>query len=110
MAKIHGLVYILIGLFVVIASWKIDYNDMILFFYVGWIFVLVGIVKLFLMFGKKEETKSVHHAQHNRSSGHIQHSKNKQHQNQLQNYKRCPRCHNVLRIHDRFCNRCGYGA
>ena len=100
MAKIHGLIYVLIGLFIVLASWKINYNDLILFFYLGWVFVLVGIVKMLFSFGKNKGVKNLQH----KSLAQPQHSM--QHQ-QKHHYKRCHRCGNVMRLHDIFCNKCG---
>ncbi|MBI4452902.1 zinc ribbon domain-containing protein [Candidatus Woesearchaeota archaeon] len=103
MAKIHGIAYILIGLLVVIASWKINYSNLILFFYIGWIFVLVGMVKLMLGFGKKKDKP-----QQNAQSRNLSHLTSQGRQHQAHHYKKCPRCHNVMRVHDRFCGRCGY--
>ena len=63
MAKIHGLAYIIIGILVSAASWKINKEDLYLFFYVGILFIGVGAAKLLLglLKNKKEEKKMVHH-------------------------------------------------
>ena len=88
--KINGLVYIIVGVFVAIASWRINFGKLLLFFYVGLLFVLIGIVKLSL--GKRNEAKAaVHH-------------KPQQHQAR---FRYCPRCANILRPHDKFCSVCG---
>ena len=52
MTKIHGLIYIVIGFFVASVSWKISYEKLFLFFYMGVLFILFGIGKL--IFGSKE--------------------------------------------------------
>jgi len=91
-AKIHGLVYIIVGLFVAAASWEINFGKLLLFFYAGLAFILIGIIKLIL--GKRNEAKAaVHHKP--------------QHQAR---FRYCPRCANILRPHDRFCSVCGAKA
>lgn len=104
MAKIHGFIYIVIGLFIVLASWKINLNALIFFFYVGWIFVLIGIIKLVLGFGKNRDTKSPQQKIQHRNLA--QPHQSLQHQ-QKHHYKRCHRCGNVMRLSDRFCSKCG---
>ena len=92
MAKIHWSVYVIIGFFVSTLSYKLDYNKLIFFFYIGIIFILIGIAKL--IFGnvnKKEDKPKKIQTQ-------------KQH---MQNFKRCSRCGNIARINDRFCSICG---
>ena len=101
MAKIHGLVYIIIGIFVSVASWKINNEDLYLFFYVGILFIGAGVAKLLLGFlkNKKETEKTVHQRKTHHQSQHLQ-----------QHYKRCKRCGSIIRANDRFCSRCGLGA
>lgn len=100
MAKIHGLVYIIIGILVSIASWKINKESLYLFFYLGILFIGVGAAKLLLglLKNKKEEEKVVHHKVPHHQSRHLQH------------YRHCRRCGNVMRINDRFCGKCGYAV
>ncbi|MDP3765033.1 MAG: hypothetical protein Q8R04_00820 [Nanoarchaeota archaeon] len=101
MAKIHGLVYIVVGLFVSIFSWKVNYEKFIFFFYVGLIFVFIGILKL--VFGlikrkmdrKEEPLERVHH------------KVSIQPHHQAHHYKRCHKCGNAVKLHDGFCSRCG---
>ncbi len=96
MAKIHGLVYIVVGLFVSILSWKLNYEKLIFFFYIGWFFVLIGAFKLVLNFiknkAKKQETiqTKAHHTPHSQ-----------------QHAKYCARCGNAMRMQDFYCSRCG---
>ena len=96
MSKIHGLIYIIVGLFVSSISWKLNYAKLFLFFYLGLIFIIVGIVKLILgPKANKEEMKP-------KST-----QRNLHQSMQRQHYKRCQRCGNIARIHDNFCSRCG---
>ncbi len=101
MAKIHGLVYIIIGIFVSIASWRINNEDLQLFFYVGILFIGIGAAKLLLSLvkSKKEGEKTTHHKKISLQQ-HLQHQ-------QKHHYKRCPRCGSIMRLADRFCSRCG---
>lgn len=90
MAKVHWSIFILVGLFVSIISWRINYEDLYLFFYAGLAFVLIGIVKLILGLnakkGKKEKNMIKHHAQ---------------------GAKYCHNCGYESRLNDRFCSKCG---
>ena len=100
MAKIHGFMYILIGLFVSIMSWKLNNQKIFFFFFVGLIFVFVGVVKLIINFikNKKNKTKNAQTNIHNQ-----QHLKSQMHQR----FKYCQKCRNAIKINDRFCGRCG---
>ena len=95
MVKIHGLVYVIVGLFVSIFSYQLNYEKLVFFFYIGLIFVVVGIAKIIfgLIGHRKNEASAAHHKA--------------QHQQQV---KYCSKCGNVLKLHDRFCSRCGAGA
>lgn len=94
MAKIHWSIYILVGLFISILSWRLNYEKLIFFFYAGLIFIFIGIVKFIFGLLKKrvakEETMLHHKIQH-----------------QTQNVKYCHQCGSALRLHHRFCIRCG---
>ena len=92
MAKIHWLAYVIVGLVVSIISWKFNYQKLIFFFYIGLIFILVGIVKLIFNLMKKEKKAEHKTQQINQQAHHI---------------KYCTQCGNQLRTHDRFCSRCG---
>ena len=99
MAKIHWLVYVIVGLFISIASYKLNYDKFIFFFYSGLIFVFIGVVKLIFSvikgrMNKQEETQKA-----------IQPKIHPQHRSQQ--YKRCRKCGNVVRFHDSFCAKCG---
>ncbi|MBS3114726.1 zinc ribbon domain-containing protein [Candidatus Woesearchaeota archaeon] len=97
MAKIHGLVYIAVGLFVSIFSWKVNYEKFVFFFYAGLVFVFVGVMKLIFGLIKRKMSKT----------GEVQHITSVQSQHQAHHYKRCHKCGNIMKMHDRFCSRCG---
>ncbi|MEK6983412.1 MAG: hypothetical protein AABX33_02470 [Nanoarchaeota archaeon] len=103
MAKIHGLVYIAVGAFVSIASWKMNYEKLIFFFYAGLIFIFVGIVKLFIGLMKnkniEQKTSQAIHYSGKRGLPPISHHH--------KNVKYCLRCGNSARLYDKFCGRCG---
>ena len=81
----HGIVYLIIGIFVAIASYKINYDKLYVFFYIGLLFIIYGVAKIIIGFSNKDEKKQV----------------------PKQQYKRCPNCGNVARGYDNFCPRCG---
>ena len=99
MAKLHGLVYIVVGFFVASVSWKISYEKLFLFFYIGVLFILLGIGKL--IFGskanKEEKQKTAGQKIQNRTLNQTMH----------QQFKRCGKCGNAARVNDNFCSRCG---
>ncbi|HLC50301.1 MAG TPA: hypothetical protein VJI97_02630 [Candidatus Nanoarchaeia archaeon] len=101
MAKIHWIVYLLAGFLTSSVSWKLNYDKFLLFFYVGILFILIGIAKMTFSSGKKDEKPLQHKAQNSQAT-----HRQPIHQNN-QNLKRCPYCSNVARIHDNFCSRCG---
>ncbi|MBS3101798.1 hypothetical protein J4204_06760 [Candidatus Woesearchaeota archaeon] len=89
MAKIHWLIYVIVGLFISIASYKLDYEKLVFFFYVGFIFVFIGILKLIFNLVKNRTTKkeTAHHkAVHQQS-----------------NTKYCNQCGAALSLHHKFC-------
>jgi ribosomal protein L32 len=131
MAKIHGIVYMIVGAIVALVSWKIDYNDLLIFFYIGILFLVIGLFKIFMSLARKDEVnQSVaqeekphhlrhiregskqHHTvnQHNRAQYHPQrqHQQNTHTARQQVQYKRCKNCGNPARLHDNFCSNCGY--
>lgn len=91
MAKIHGLVYVVVGLFVSVFSWKLNYEKLVFFFYIGLVFIVIGITKMLLNLTKSK---------HKTDEGH----RRAQHQHSL---KYCPKCGNGLKAGDIFCSRCG---
>ena len=101
MAKVHGIVYLIIGIFVAIASYKINYDKLYVFFYIGLLFIIYGVAKIIIDYINKDEKKQV-----------VPPNINKNQLNQFrqpvkQLYKRCPNCGNVARGYDNYCPRCG---
>ena len=92
MPKMHSLVYFVVGVFVSIVSLKINYGKLYLFFYAGLVFILIGIVKTFNLI-KNRITKPE-----------VKHSKPYDQARQL---KYCHNCGNPVRMHQRFCSKCG---
>lgn len=113
MAKIHGLVYILIGAFVSIMSWKLNREKLLFFFYVGWAFVAIGVVKIIfnLASGRGEKPKAnIQQAAHHAVQHNVQHKPSPtrpQHPAIPQQIKYCHRCRTPLRLHNKFCSNCG---
>jgi len=101
LAKIHGLVYIIIGLFVGIASWRINYEKLYVFYYAGLFLIAFGVAKLLINFiqGKSKEKTEVKKPVH-QHYGQLRQNPNRQ-------YKYCSRCGNVMRAYDNFCSKCG---
>lgn len=97
MAKIHGLVYIMVGLFVSILSWNLDYEKLIFFFYAGIVFLFLGIAKLGFDFIKRRKT--------NLENQHLKMRHQAVHGTRQAGY--CTKCGSASRLHDRFCSRCG---
>ena len=92
MAKIHWSVYIIVGLFVSIFSWRLDYVKLVFFFYAGLFFIFVGILKLVFNFIKNKMSKE----------------EKVQHKSVQQHIKYCHNCGTALRHQAKFCTRCGY--
>ena len=92
MAKIHWSVYVIVGLFVSVFSYKLNYEKLIFFFYIGLVFIVIGFTRMVLGWGKKGKEDDKH--------GKVRH----------QQVKYCPKCGNMLKLHDKFCTRCGAKA
>ena len=92
MAKIHWLVYVIVGAFVSIASYKLDYKKLVFFFYAGFVFIFIGILKLVfsLMKGRTSKKETAHKALNKQS-----------------NTKFCHQCGARLSQHHKFCPKCG---
>ncbi len=98
MAKIHWSAYIIVGLFVSGFSYYFNYEKLLFFFYLGFVFVFVGILKLiFSLMNKENKKEESHPAQVQAHPSHRQH---------IQHFKRCSRCGNAARASDKFCPRC----
>lgn len=96
MAKIPPWMFIAVGLLVSTVS-LFRYSRFIVFFYAGLMFIVVGIVMI-ISNRIKGESKQV---THKKTAVHMQHS---------QQIKYCSQCGHPMKLHDRFCARCGAGA
>jgi len=87
-------IFFIVGLFISIASYKLNYEKLLFFFYAGWVFVFIGILKLVFNLMKNMTTKkeAIHHkAVHHQQS----------------NTKFCHQCGASLSLHHKFCTKCG---
>ena len=109
MTKIHGLVYILIGAFVSIMSWRLNQEKLLFFYYAGYFFIFVGILKLIFNWMKNRAEKPKVHAQQvqHKPAPQMNHPMNKLHHQARHQIKYCHNCGTQLRLHHKFCARCG---
>lgn len=88
MAKIHGIAYVIFGIILSVVSFYINKSQekrsFILFFYIGILMVIIGLIKL--IFGKKEE-------------------KPQKRESAFSKY--CSYCGNAAQAFDQFCSKCG---
>ncbi|MBI2659896.1 zinc ribbon domain-containing protein [Candidatus Woesearchaeota archaeon] len=103
MAKIHGLVYILVGAFVSIMSWRLNQEKLLFFYYAGYFFIFVGVVKLLFNWIKNNAEKPKVSAQ--QESHHAVHKPS--HTSTAHQIKYCHNCRTPLRLHNKFCSNCG---
>ena len=107
MAKIHGIVYIIIGGAVAFASWAMSFESLKFFFYVGCVFVIIGMFKLvFKGMSDKEDKKIQKYKEQKQASANNQIRQQPQRQINMQ-YKRCHTCGNVMYARANFCSVCG---
>ena len=57
MAKLHWIVFVIVGFILTFGSWRISMERFVLFFYAGFVFLLIGIVKLIYRRRSKESKK-----------------------------------------------------
>jgi len=87
MVKLHGAVYLIIGIFVTWYSWFVG-KKMVLFLWLGIGLIVLGLVKIaYLFFNRKKE-----------GSTHV-------HESKMASY--CHKCGNLIKEFDQFCSRCG---
>lgn len=104
MAKIHGAVYLGIGIFVSLVSYFSPNDSLKFFLYIGFLFGIIGIFKLFVSgLSKKKEKPSKQKRDHFNPKQYQKISK----QEQRLFTKQCARCGNLVRHFDNFCARCG---
>ena len=123
--KIHGIAFLLIGIFVSAVSYFINFEQLKFFFYVGIVFIVFGLLKWFVTsaFGKnRRERKSFMKQinlepkkEQNKKQINIIQEAQKQQSNQMQktqinqqqNPKFCHNCGNQLKGYEKFCPYCG---
>lgn len=89
MKKIPGYVYVGVGVLVSLVSLIVNYEKLIFFFFVGLVMAMIGLVKLFFGFLRKEKEPTQNkHQQHHRA--------------------RCPKCGAVRYPSFNYCPICGY--
>ena len=93
MAKIHGFVYLIVGIFVALISYFSDNPSLKLFLYIGFLLGIIGIIKLFITSLQRKKEKPVKH----QTTTHKQSAF----------AKYCQRCGNIVRNFDNFCSKCG---
>jgi len=98
MGRLNWSIYIIIGVVVLSASYKIDPQKFLMFIWLGYAFLIVGVAKLGVWFvTKKKETKA--EKQEARVEMDAETRKD------VSVY--CPRCRSVLYGYKNFCSRCG---
>ena len=90
MAKIHWLVYIIVGAFVSVFSWREDFQKLMIFFYAGLVFVAIGVMKLVFSSRKNRAQAKTHHQARNQQKG-----------------RYCHNCGSAAQLHHIFCTKCG---
>ena len=96
--KIHWSFYLILGIGVLFASYKIEPQKFRLFIWLGYVFLVVGIAKLGIWFINRKKESPVE-AREIRSYAY---------QPQQQRAARhCPRCGNNLQGYENFCSKCG---
>lgn len=100
--KIHGVIYFLVGIFVVGFSYyitdskDIDLQKFILFVWIGYLFIAIGAFKIMARMIMKPKPKlAKENFSHNRRS------------NSPRGMKFCSKCGSAVRSFDNFCFKCG---
>jgi len=130
MTKIHGMVYIMIGVIVLLVSWFLRRDKLVVFIYASFIMIAMGVVKLAFS-GKRGQPHSRHesgreidiaqeHNLVNPSTAAQAHAPRQRGINKNFNktfaaktppeIRKCLRCTNILNSNDKFCSRCGARA
>ena len=110
--KIHGLVYIVVGAFLIVFSYyissineNIDVQKFMLFIWFGVVFVVVGLVKMIATALSQPKIAKENFPHHQAKSRQNVQSGNVQHQGSL--VKFCSKCGSAVRHFDNFCYKCG---
>lgn len=94
--KIPALLWLMLGIFLTLASWQLG-EDFVLFFYAGLILTALGVFKAILgyVFSSKETSKEKERI------------KKIQIPEEHPHYTKCRHCGNVIRRIDYYCSMCG---
>lgn len=101
MAKLHWMTFVIAGLVLSFGSWMINRERFVLFFYAGFVFLLIGIVKFIYRSRGEENEKSESAARPAHVPGKMQNKP------MHPNIKYCQRCRAPSRINANFCSNCG---
>jgi hypothetical protein len=95
--KIHSAIWLMLGLFLAIASWYLG-EDFVLFFYAGLIITALGVFKAILgyVLSPKETKKEI-----------TEIKKINKIPPEHPHYTQCRHCGNVIRKIDYYCSMCG---
>lgn len=100
MGKIHWSVYIIIGVAVLVSSYRIDAKKFTLFIWVGYLFLIIGVAKLGIWFVSRGKESSVEKRAVERDD-----YRQKPVQRGYANY--CAKCGSSLHGFKNFCSKCG---
>lgn len=108
--KIPAVAWLTIGILIAVFSWIVrataKNKGMILFFYIGILFAVVGIIKI--IFQKNNETKSKKPAHHTPVHSNKElHAHNQRIQQNIPHYQTCFGCGTKHPLNMLYCSRCG---
>jgi hypothetical protein len=106
-AKLPAWSWLAVGLVIAVTSW---YVEMELFFWLGWVFIIIGIARFLLgfVFREKEQPRDIttHHTHHRTIHGTAHVSPGARYGHYAHYYHRCV-CGSPVRMTDLFCSACG---
>ena len=118
--KLHGLVYIIVGVILVGFSYyatsvneSLDLQKFMLFVWIGYVFIGIGVLKIiYKILSKPKKAKLAkenfhQHKQVQQQSNMEQQSQHSKQQQPNQLIKFCSHCGSTMRHFDNFCYKCG---
>lgn len=114
MAKLHWIVFVIVGIIFTFGSWMINRERFVLFFYAGFVFLLIGAIKI-IYSGKESDASERGQKAMQQLNSNIQ---KKQHYLRPANFssaakialskvKYCHNCRAPSGINANFCHKCG---
>jgi hypothetical protein len=100
MVKIHGIVYLVLGAGIILASYRIDAQGLKLFIWAGYLFLAIGVFKLVFLFISRKKESGFEKKQ-------VQMQMQRPVSQRMQQGRFCPRCGLNLKGYENFCARCG---